>query len=198
MYFTNTTNKSCALAQARIYIDSTLIAGPLAVNPAIPASQATPTLRTYTFNLPAQSFATGSQLQWNLQTTAGSNNCTGVRLNFGSGAYQSTVQFPSLGGGSGAGAITRPAAPTGLAGTANADGTTTLTWTAPTGTPAAEFYRIYRDGQNYAQRVDTAGMDGTTPIQWTDTDTGGTTHVYRVTAASSVLAESDFAGPLTR
>jgi Tfp pilus assembly protein PilV len=197
MYFTNTNNKTCANAEARIYIDSTLIAGPLAVNPAIPASTTTPTLRTYTFNMAARTFAAGSQLQWNIQTTSGISACSGVKLNFGSGTYQSTVTFPGLSGGGG-GTITRPAAPTGIAGTANADGTTTITWTAPTGTPAAEFYRIYRDGQNYIQRVDTAGDNGTVPIQWVDTNTGGTTHVYRVTAVSSALAESDFAGPLTR
>jgi hypothetical protein len=32
-------------------------------------------------------------------------------------------------------------------------------------------------------------------VSWTDTDTGGSSHTYRVTAASSALAESDFASP---
>jgi hypothetical protein len=32
-------------------------------------------------------------------------------------------------------------------------------------------------------------------VTWTDTDTGGSSHTYRVTAVSSALAESDFATP---
>jgi hypothetical protein len=32
-------------------------------------------------------------------------------------------------------------------------------------------------------------------VSWTDTDTDGSSHTYRVTAASSALAESDFASP---
>jgi hypothetical protein len=45
------------------------------------------------------------------------------------------------------------------------DNTTALSWTAPTspsGTPVPDFYRIYRDGTNYANRVDTTDAVNTT------------------------------------
>jgi hypothetical protein len=96
----------------------------------------------------------------------------------------------------GATTLAAPGRPTGLSLTTNGDGTTTLTWTAPTGTPEVEFYRIYRDGRDYTDRIDTAGVTGST-ITWTDTNAGGTSHTYRVTAASASLIESDFAGPVS-
>jgi hypothetical protein len=98
--------------------------------------------------------------------------------------------------GNGGTTLSQPGAPTGLSAAANGDGTTTLTWTAPTGTPAVEFYRIYRDGRDYTDRIDTAGATGST-VTWTDTNTGGTSHTYRVTAATATLTESDYTGPVT-
>jgi hypothetical protein len=92
--------------------------------------------------------------------------------------------------------LARPGTPTGLSITANADGTRTLTWNAPSGTPAVEFYRIYRDGRDYTDRIDTAGATGSS-VTWTDTNAGGTSHTYRVTAATSTLIESSFAGPVS-
>jgi hypothetical protein len=174
-----------------------------------------------------------------------------------------------LTGGSGS-TLSTPAAPSGLTVTANADGSRSLAWTAPTGTPAADFYRVYRDGAtgcstpaNYTCRVDTADAAASTlstattsgalsvqvadltgfnvgdsitidsgasqetktilsintslrllslngslsfahaqgvpivnrTVRWDDTNTGGSSHTYRVTAVSSALAESDFATP---
>jgi Tfp pilus assembly protein PilV len=168
----------------------------------VPANTTNPTQFTKQLGVTAQSFIAGDQLSIMVGGFSGNTAdrvCTSTTMYFNSAARPAVTTLPlSGGGGGGGGTITRPAAPTGLAGTANADGTTTLSWTAPGGTPVAEFYRIYRDGQNYTERIDTSGDDGTTPIQWVDTNTGGTTHVYRVTAVSSALAESDFAGPLTR
>jgi hypothetical protein len=89
-----------------------------------------------------------------------------------------------------------PSTPTGLSLTVNGDGTRTLSWTAPSGTPAVEFYRIYRDGRDYTDRIDTAGATGSS-VTWTDTNTGSTSHTYRVTAATARLVESSFAGPVT-
>ena len=97
---------------------------------------------------------------------------------------------------SGATTLAQPGTPTGLTLTVNGDGTRTLTWTAPSGTPAVEFYRIYRDGRDYTDRIDTAGATGSS-VTWTDTNTGGTAHTYRVTAASARLIESDFTGSVT-
>jgi Tfp pilus assembly protein PilV len=168
----------------------------------VPPNTTSPTQFTKQLGTTAQSFVAGDQLSIMIGGFSGnsaSSTCTSTTMYFNSTARQVVTTLPlSGGGGGGSGTIARPTPPTGLTGTANADGTTTLSWTAPTGTPAAEFYRIYRDGQNYTERIDTSGDNGTTPIQWVDTKTGGTTHVYRVTAVSSALAESDFAGPLTR
>jgi prepilin-type N-terminal cleavage/methylation domain-containing protein len=97
-----------------------------------------------------------------------------------------------------AGGLAVPGTPTGFSAAAGANGTTVLSWTAPTGTPAPDFYRIYRDGVNYTNRVDTAPDNGTSTVTWTDASTGGTSHTYRVTAVSAFLAESAFAGPVTQ
>jgi hypothetical protein len=94
--------------------------------------------------------------------------------------------------------LSTPGAPTGLTASAGANGTTVLTWTRPSGTPAPDFYRIYRDGFNYTDRYDTIADNGTSTVTWTDTNTGGTAHTYRVTAASQYLTESSFAGPVTQ
>jgi type IV pilus modification protein PilV len=91
-----------------------------------------------------------------------------------------------------------PGAPGGLSASAGANGTTALTWTAPTGTPAADFYRVYRDGLNYTNRYDTVADTGTGTVTWTDTSTGGVAHTYRVTSVSTSLVESVFAGPVTQ
>ena len=98
--------------------------------------------------------------------------------------------------------VQQPSAPTGLTVTANADGTRTLRWTPPSSSsPAVDFYRIYRDGQNYTNRYDTSGATqncpSSTDICWTDLNTGGTSHTYRVTSASVNLVESDLVGPVT-
>jgi Tfp pilus assembly protein PilV len=168
----------------------------------IPANTTTVTKFTATLGTLAGSFAVGDQISITLGgfgQNSSSNKCGSTTVYYNASAHPLTATITALSGGAPSGSpITRPAAPTGLTGTANADGTTTLTWTPPTGTPAAEFYRIYRDGQNYANRVDTAGDTGAATVSWTDTNVGGTTHVYRVTAASTVLAESDPAGPLTK
>lgn len=97
-----------------------------------------------------------------------------------------------------AGGLATPGTPTALTAAPGANGTTVLTWTKPTGTPAPDSYWIYRDGINYTDRYETAADNGTTTVTWTDTNTGGTAHTYRVTAVSPVLAESTMAGPVTQ
>jgi Tfp pilus assembly protein PilV len=173
----------------------------------VPAGSAT---QQFTLNLSttAASFNAGEQLSlvfggFNASSNRNpANNCQSTTLFWNSAARPLKVTLNALTGGGlgggGAGTLARPAAPTGLTAVANGDGTTTLTWNAPSGTPAAEFYRVYRDGQNYTERVDTAGATGTAAISWTDSSTGNTTHNYRVTAVSNALAESDPAGPITR
>ncbi len=199
-WFTNTGNRACAAANAYLYqlnADGTTVTlgGPLAVSPSIPAGTTTPTQRTFTFSLAARTWPANSKIMWTQGTRSNVNSCGGVTLHYASGTYQGTVSLPAFTGGGNA--LERPGAPTGLGGTANGDGTTTLTWTPPTGSPSAAFYRIYRDGQDHTQRIGKADHTGGT-ISWTDANTGGVPHAYRVTAVSSALAESDFAGPLTK
>jgi hypothetical protein len=84
---------------------------------------------------------------------------------------------------------TPPGPVTGLTRTDLTGGNVKLDWTAPAGTPAAAFYRIYRDGVAFTDRYDRAGA-GAGSRTWTDTRTDGSTHTYWVTAVSSQLAES--------
>lgn len=82
---------------------------------------------------------------------------------------------------------TAPNPATSLVATKNADGTVTLTWTAPSGGAAApSFYRIYRGSTNYASRY-----AETTETTFKDSD-ATETHKYWVTAVSSKLVESTF------
>ena len=92
----------------------------------------------------------------------------------------------------------RPNAPTDLVAT-KADGTTTLSWQAPSpADPDAgdtiAFYRIYRDGQAFADRYDRTAPG---ELSYADGRAGDTPHTYWVTAVDSQLAESVVAGPVT-
>jgi Tfp pilus assembly protein PilV len=211
MWLRNTGSVQCQL-QVVIYKGTSYLSAPSYGSPiytVVPAGTTTPTLFTKNLSTTSGTFNTGEQLSLVLGGFGKSSNknpadnCQSTTLYWNSGARPLTVTVNALtggglGGGGGGGTIARPAAPTGLTATANGDNTTTLTWNAPSGTPAAEFYRIYRDGQNYTERLDTAGDTGSGTIQFIDPSTGGTTHTYRVTAVSNALAESDPAGPITR
>jgi type II secretory pathway pseudopilin PulG len=76
----------------------------------------------------------------------------------------------------------------------NADGSVTLSWSAPKSGAAVSFYRIYRGGTNYNERYDVTASGAVTT--YTDTDAVGE-HSYWVTAVSSSLTESPFLGPVT-
>jgi prepilin-type N-terminal cleavage/methylation domain-containing protein len=73
------------------------------------------------------------------------------------------------------------------------DGVTVLSWTAPQNPDddgdAIYFYRIYRDGQTYADRV-AAYVHGPGTLAWADPDTPDTDHDYCVTAVDERFAES--------
>ena len=205
-YFRNQGNRICklqwVLQKGTNYMSASLYGGNAiggsVASMDIPAGMAAAQKFTQNLNTVAGTFAAGDQLTISVGgfgSASTSNNCSSTTMYWNSAARPLTATVNSLtggGGGGGGSSITRPAAPAGLAGTANGDGTTTLTWTPPTGTPSAEFYRIYRDGQDYTSRLDTTGDTGLGTIQWTDTSTGGTTHIYRITAASLNFAESDF------
>ena len=204
-WFRNTGTAQCKLSW-QVFKNGSLLAGVAgngygggsADGIIVPAGTTTPTQFTKQLGTTNQTFVATDQLTIQIAGFVSQAGCSTVTFYYNSAARPAKTTLPLGGGGGGSGTITRPAVPTGLTGAANGDGTTTLSWAAPAGSPAAEFYRVYRDGQDYTHRVDTVGDNGTGSLSWTDTDTGGTTHVYRVTAASNVLAESDFAGPITR
>jgi fibronectin type 3 domain-containing protein len=99
------------------------------------------------------------------------------------------------------GGNTPPFPPTGLTVSQDAAGDTTLTWNRPSpDDPDAgdrvDFYRVYRDGTDYAHRFARWYDNGAT-ISWTDTATGGASHTYSVTAVDTHFMESAFEGPVT-
>jgi hypothetical protein len=79
-------------------------------------------------------------------------------------------------------------------------GVVTLKWKKPNpedpdGAPdGVAFYRVYRDGVLQVDRYD-RWFDGASNITWQDRNTGGSPHVYWVTAVDTHFAESAFAGP---
>jgi Tfp pilus assembly protein PilV len=86
-----------------------------------------------------------------------------------------------------------PNPPTALTLVKNADGSVTLTWSAPSSGPAVSYYRIYRGSTNYTSRYALTSAATTT---YTDPD-APTTNSYWVTAVNANLAESAFLGPKT-
>ena len=86
-----------------------------------------------------------------------------------------------------------PSTPPTLSATKNADGSVTLKWTAPSGSPAVNFYRIYRGSSEYSGRYEEVSPASTTTF--TDTN-ASTTHSYWVTAVSKTLTESKPVGPV--
>jgi type II secretory pathway pseudopilin PulG len=86
-----------------------------------------------------------------------------------------------------------PRPPTGLT-AARADGVVKLTWEAPPAPAAGEsgdalrYFRIYRNGKAYGDRIDYTGS--ATTLSWIDRSPGSDANTYYVTAVDSKLAES--------
>jgi prepilin-type N-terminal cleavage/methylation domain-containing protein len=145
---------------------------------------------SWSFATGAYNFTAGDRLNMAF-TTPGGASCDKTSVFFGGTVRRSRIDLPTPGGG---GPVGQPSTPTGLGGTANADGSKTLTWTAPAGGNPVAFYRIYRDGVEYTQRYDVTG--DATP-SYVDPSGDGLTHDYYVTAVSTNLAESDYLGPFS-
>jgi Tfp pilus assembly protein PilV len=199
-WYTNSGKKTCVADWGLVLNGNTLVEGTSlnggndATYSIVPSTTATQV--TLAFTTAARTFAAGDVLSLALVGDASTGNCTSQALVFGSGAHQTTLTVPLTGGGGTT--LAQPAPPAGLTLVHNADGSNTLSWTAPTGSPPPDFYRIYRDGQNYSNRIDTAGDGGTSTITWTDTAAGGTSHSYYVTTVAATLAESaTMAGPMS-
>jgi Tfp pilus assembly protein PilV len=160
----------------------------------IPPNQTQPTLVTLNLSTTAQTFVATDQLSiviagFNANTST--SKCQSTTLYYNSSAHPVSTVLPLTGPSGGGVALAQPAAPTGLTVSVDpTDGTRTLTWNAATGTPAPDFYRIYRDGQKYVSRVDTTGDTGSATVSWTDTASGGTSHTYYVTTVADTMAES--------
>ncbi len=138
-------------------------------------------------NVPAVTFAAGERLNL-LLTWGASAGCALTNLHYGGTTYRSSLSVPSN-------QVAPPSPPTGLTATTLADGNTQLSWALPaTGNPVA-FFRIYRDGIDYTNRLDTTGLG--TDTTYVD-EPGGSTHTYYVTAVSDKLSESTMIGPVTR
>ncbi len=86
------------------------------------------------------------------------------------------------------GSESKPNPPVNLKLEKNAEGAAVLKWEPPSTGPTPAFYRIYRGTTDYTGRYDVTGS-GTT-YTYTDTETGGTSHSYWVTSATSNLTES--------
>jgi type IV pilus assembly protein PilV len=84
-------------------------------------------------------------------------------------------------------------------GTPASDTVTVLRWD-PTSDPDGDpihFYRIYRDGTSYADRVlEGIFFPGAGAIAWTDPDSPNGSHDYRVTAVDARFAESALSDPV--
>jgi Tfp pilus assembly protein PilV len=200
LYRTNGKSQSCSTF-LYLYHDATpttygtLVAGPISYS--VPGNTTTATKFTVTFAVPATTLVANDQLVLWVYGSTSSGSCSLLTLQYGSTTRPSKLSLPTLTGGGGGSTLQKPSAPTGLTVTANGDGTRTLTWNAPSSsTPAVDSYRIYRDGRDYTNRIDTAGATGSS-ITWLDTATGGTSHTYRVTSVASTLTESSMAGPVT-
>jgi len=87
-----------------------------------------------------------------------------------------------------------PATPPTLSAKKEADGSVHLTWTAPSGSPAVAFYRVYRGTSEYAGRYTEVSPAGTTTFADTN---ASTTHNYWVTAVSKTMTESEPVGPVS-
>jgi hypothetical protein len=161
----------------------------LSATASVPAHTSTPIALTWSFSTTAYTFAAGDRMNVEFTTPNGAT-CNGSSLVYGSTARRARLDLPISGGGQPVGA---PSSPTNLQGTANADGSRTLTWTAPSGGNPVAFYRVYRDGVEYTQRYDQTGDASTT---YTDPNNAGGQHSYYITAVSTDLAESSYVGPV--
>lgn len=76
------------------------------------------------------------------------------------------------------------------------DDSAIITWTPPVGGTAVSFYRIYRDGDNYANRYDTVSASSCSTTCTYHDSNRTTSHSYYISAVSASMAESAATGPV--
>jgi prepilin-type N-terminal cleavage/methylation domain-containing protein len=184
---TNTGGSTCSVTAN---VGKNGISFPYSSAQSVPGGTNTPTPLTWSFATAAFAFTTGDRMDV-LFTTPNGSSCNSTAIVYGSTFRRARLDLPLPGGGQPVGT---PSPPTNLQGTANADGSRTLTWTAPAGGNPVAFYRIYRDGVEYTQRYDQTGDASPT---YADPNNGGGQHSYYITAVSTNLAESSYVGPVT-
>ena len=166
-YFKNTNSSPCNL-QVELYLNGSLmlIGNGYFFSPSnlvIPANTTAFTQISENLTSYSTTFVSGDQLSVSIigfNTNGGGVKCTNTTMNYNNSTNPLTITLPLT-----SAEPVGPNKPTGLAVTANADGTRTLTWTAPTSSsiiPAPDFYRIYRDGTATSNRVDTTDAINTT------------------------------------
>jgi hypothetical protein len=156
----------------------------------VAGNTSTPAPLAWALTTPSVAFASGDRLNVRFTTPNGAS-CNSTNIVYAGTTRRARVELPNPQGNLPPGT---PLAPTGLQGVANADGSKTLTWTAPTSGNPIAFYRIYRDGVEYTNRYDTTGDP--TP-SYSDPSGDGIQHSYYITAVSTNLAESSYVGPVT-
>lgn len=193
VYFTNSSSSSCTVT-GTVSLDGFLALPSVSVS--VPTGSSTDAFNwasggTWSAN-------SGDRIDTRFSWGCGSSTKP-VTMNWGTGNLSTftTSVFP----------VQAPNPPTSLSVTSvtsNPDGSTnaTLQWNAPTSGVPVQSYRVYRDGQNYTNRIyfDAASnLCSGGVCTWTDHNRSGT-HTYYVTAvgnttAGSDMAESSAAGP---
>ena len=75
-------------------------------------------------------------------------------------------------------------------------GTAVLSWAASTDADGIQFYRVYRDGDTYADRLDILFPVAGKPLVFVDTPPSGS-HTYHVSAVDELFGESVLTGPVS-
>jgi hypothetical protein len=141
-------------------------------------------LYKWSFSTPATVvLAAGDRINVRFDWASTNGDCAKTDLSYGSSPEPGHLDVSSTTNL----AAAPPDPPSSVTGVTQPDGTVNLSWTAPAG-GSATFYRIYRDGSNYTQRIDSTGS--ATETSYVDTKPSGL-KIYYVTSVNKYLGESD-------
>lgn len=160
--------------------------GAVSTTATIPANRTTPTATTFSFsNNQVLTMNAGDRLD--LQFDASASSCSSTALHYGASAYPSQFQTPAM-------PIWAPNTPASLTITPQSDGTAVLSWPASSGGAPVNFYRVYRDTNDYTGRYSLVAtsecVNGT--CVYTDAKRSSA-HKYWVTAVGGTTGGSSLA-----